>query len=1384
MKPLNENSSITYNNVNNITYQGTQAQGGTFIYNNVANIQKEAVELRNRYSSESSGFGFGVSAGVGSNGQIKPNSISGNISINGGNQNTAETVYANGNFNNVNEVHNNTGSMTLSGFNQEGGKVTGNIGKLVVESRQNTSTTTGSSSGISLGISANGIPNSVNVSGSRTNGSRAFVDNQSSFVVGEGSNLHVGTLENTGAVIGKQSDNSTTFKIDNYVGKDIQNYDTMTTTGGSMGVSLGGKPRITSVGFNQDNRDKEGITRNTVVGNVEIQNASGDEINRDLGKANEITKDTHRSINVNVEPQVIEYISNPTKFKEDLEVAILEGKATGETVLKSIENAVNGRKSSDIGDPERRTINEIKESIIRVKTAPEMNLIATGDLNSEKILKELDISAVEKYDPDNPNLPPKVRARVDKLAQKGEVPGIFYDKITNKIFVDENITDEAVIRAGIAREWKISEDLKTGKGKENDEGQLKATVAGELAYDDMMKRAREGKTGSISTSELGVAVMDVNSEVTADNVLDWLGAQYKKRKEDLGQFAAGVKKDLKKLKAETGYQLRKAGNNAIALKEQYWDKNPKKANETRQKIRADRSATTKKKKQYDAQAREYKAKSEGRKRQIDRNLKAKEEKDRQKIKEKEQKKLAEKKRKEEQLKREQEEIAKRSKKQHEDTRVVSEQEKEYIEYVLKNKDKASIFEGYNVQVIGKSGNNYIIKETSKPIFRKDLPQQYQYMDFKYPALSEIRKEIYQGRAITSPGIFVVGYGVTPERAKANKDSKNKALVGGAVKTGIGGYRAIKGGGLVAGGAATCIETIGGGCGVALVGLSNVGFGISDGIEGIQEIGYAFSGKGNTLATGNAITEFEQIRKGKNPQVKNGIKAFNPLKYVMGEENYDYWNMTSAMALPYAMSYNSIFNSPSSTGNSAPNKETKTLINENKMLVENNNGKAIIQKTPSGHISGYGRYNNKFISGERKITPSIGSKSSNVKAGVPSTIVKNEVTAFKPAVNNTPVITGGNISNLPPLYTPETVRTGGTKLNIEKITQPSRNLVEPKVVESQTYPKQAAARRVTTNIEITGSKGKNVEIIKKIDGNTTITIEKHTSDIPPAYIIDDIAKGGMGRTSGNKSYLENYGGGKASNEVPPFANRENIHRNNSTQNYEYKSQNNGSSGSNSGGGGSKKSIEPPVKDNSKTYTLESQDANWNFKSEIPKTAVKNSEGNYTSGRNNEWNFDTKYNIPYTETGNKGQGLVSVPTYNAVTNDYSRNYDVFYRSISEKHYDRLLKSGNLPPSGETSIAEDARYSERYAGINLEFKLKPGTDKQFEKIGVRNNEGKKLIKEYPNMKESFTGWKKYGYIQFKQEGDQITRNLGDGKGLDIFNQNIKEINFRKEIIKNGKK
>ena len=350
LKPMDENSSITYSNVNSITYQGTQAQGGTFIYNNVANIQKEAVELHNSYTSSSSSRGINAGATIGYGHKIQTTGNGGSISASKSNQNTTETIYQNGNFQNVNEVHNNTGTMTLSGFNQEGGKVTGNIGKVEVISRQNTSITTGSSKGMSVGVSSQGIPTSVNVNASRTNGDRAFVDNQSTFIVGEGSNLHVGTVENTGAVIGKEG--NSTFKIDTYVGKDIQNYDTMTTTGGSIGVSLGGKPKITNVGFNQDSRDKQGITRNTVVGDVEITEAEGSPINRDLGKANEVTKDTHSRTNINVEPQVIKYLTNPAKLKEDI------GKAKEE--INDIKWAIK-ESIHDRGDDNRNFFGQLSE---------------------------------------------------------------------------------------------------------------------------------------------------------------------------------------------------------------------------------------------------------------------------------------------------------------------------------------------------------------------------------------------------------------------------------------------------------------------------------------------------------------------------------------------------------------------------------------------------------------------------------------------------------------------------------------------------------------------------------------------------------------------------------------------------------------------------------------------------------------------------------------------------------------------------------------------------------------------------------------------------------------------------------------------------------------
>ena len=167
---------------------------------------------------------------------------------------------------------------------------------------------------------------------SQTNGERRVVDNASTFIIGDGSNLKVGKVENTAAAIGATGNGK--LSIDEYVGHDLENVDKLKTVGGSVGVSASG---VTSLGVNYSDRKQEGITKNTVIGNVEIGKSSGDEINRDLDTMTEITEDRDFKTNINVESQTINYIKNPEKFKEDLQKA----KNEVEDIGNVIENTIN-----------------------------------------------------------------------------------------------------------------------------------------------------------------------------------------------------------------------------------------------------------------------------------------------------------------------------------------------------------------------------------------------------------------------------------------------------------------------------------------------------------------------------------------------------------------------------------------------------------------------------------------------------------------------------------------------------------------------------------------------------------------------------------------------------------------------------------------------------------------------------------------------------------------------------------------------------------------------------------------------------------------------------------------------------------------------------------
>ena len=187
---------------------------------------------------------------------------------------------------------------------------------------------------------------------------------------------------------------------------------------------------------------------------------------------------------------------------------------------------INGDKSQDIGEEERRSLIEIKEAIVRVQTAPAMDIITKEDLADKNVQARLGV-VIEKFDPNDSKLSEKVKERLNELRSEGKEIVAFYDKVTGKIFVNKNAKDEE-IRASIAREYKIKEDLELGRGKANDKGQLRSTVAGEIAYDEIKDRLKKGDKNPISASSFDVAKMDKDSEVTSDKYTDYLEADLKK----------------------------------------------------------------------------------------------------------------------------------------------------------------------------------------------------------------------------------------------------------------------------------------------------------------------------------------------------------------------------------------------------------------------------------------------------------------------------------------------------------------------------------------------------------------------------------------------------------------------------------------------------------------------------------------------------------------------------------------------------------------------------------------------------------------------------------------------------------------------------------------
>lgn len=138
------------------------------------------------------------------------------------------------------------------------------------------------------------------------------------------------------------------------------------------------------------------------------------------------------------------------------------------------------------------------------------------------------------------------------------------------------------------------------------------------------------------------------------------------------------------------------------------------------------------------------------------------------------------------------------------------------------------------------------------------------------------------------------------------------------------------------------------------------------------------------------------------------------------------------------------------------------------------------------------------------------------------------------------------------------------------------------------------------------------------------------------------------------------------------------------------------------------------------------------------------------------------MPVTQSKNP---LSPVQQYDAYGNE------IVYKTMSPEQFKQFERTGIMPATTETSVSPVLKYSSKYNGITVKIVVKPGTFSQLEKIGISAN--KPASTQFPNMSTQTGKWMNTN-TRFKVEGGQMTTQLGQGKGIEIFNKNI--VHFEK--------
>ncbi len=127
----------------------------------------------------------------------------------------------------------------------------------------------------------------------------------------------------------------------------------------------------------------------------------------------------------------------------------------------------------------------------------------------------------------------------------------------------------------------------------------------------------------------------------------------------------------------------------------------------------------------------------------------------------------------------------------------------------------------------------------------------------------------------------------------------------------------------------------------------------------------------------------------------------------------------------------------------------------------------------------------------------------------------------------------------------------------------------------------------------------------------------------------------------------------------------------------------------------------------------------------------------------------------------------------------NGEVFYITTSKEHYEELVKTNRIPRTRETTTSSTMLFSESYEGVLVQFKVKRGTIRNLEEIGIAERNHVGILVQHPLLKADKSPWLLEN-ARFKLENGQVNIALGRGKALEIVNDNILEYKFIKQIYR----